>query len=79
MWDKIVTFLIRKKVETATGSITQTSKTKIFMCIEAILRLIEFISPYLGHPVMIPDGVHKLIYTLAGLSYAERQGTSKPA
>ena len=73
MIQKIIDFLIKKKIQAATGEISQVSKTKIFMSIEGLSLLIEFISPYLGHRITIPDYVHKFLYTLAGISYAERQ------
>lgn len=71
--EKLVTFLIKKKVQSATGEITQTSKTKIFMTIEGVLLLVEFVTPYFGHFVDIPKSIHEILWTLAGLSYAERQ------
>ncbi len=70
--NRIIDFFIKKRVQTATGEMSQTSKTKIFITIEGVLRLIEFLSPHFGHPIEVPDHIHKLIYTLAGLSYAER-------
>jgi hypothetical protein len=72
MLQKILDFFLKKKIETATETITQTSKTKIFISIEALLRAVEFVTPYFGHPVIIPEHIHQLLYTLAGLSYAER-------
>lgn len=70
---KVITFLIKKKVQTATGEMEQVSKTKVFMTIEGILQAIEFISPHFGSPITIPPEVHKALWSLAGLSYAERQ------
>ena len=69
---KLITFLIKKKVQTATGEMEEISKTKIFMTLEGILQAIEFVSPYFGTPIVIPSEVHKAIWSLAGLSYAER-------
>lgn len=76
MLNKIIEFLFKKKVETLTGTMTQTSKTKVFMTLEGILRAIEFASPHFGHPIVFPESVHVFIYTLAGLSYAERANTA---
>ena len=73
LFTKLITFLIKKKVQTATGEMTEVSKTKLFITIEGIIRLVEFVSPYFGHPVTIPTEVHQALYGLAGLSYAERQ------
>jgi hypothetical protein len=70
--NKIITFLIKKKVVTATGEMEQISKTKLFMAIEGLLRAVEFASPYFEYPIIIPEEIHKMLYTLAGLSYAER-------
>ena len=72
MLQKIIDFFLKKKIEGATGTLTQTSKTKIFISIESLLRAIEMASPYFNHPVVFPEHIHQLLYTLAGLSYAER-------
>jgi hypothetical protein len=72
MFQKIIDFFIRKKVEGATEGLTKVSKTKVFMTIEAILMAVEFASQYFGYAVVIPDNIHKLLYTLAGIAYAER-------
>ena len=73
LFRKAVTFLIKKKVQSATEEIEQVSKTKIFMTIEGILQAIEFIYPFFDYPIQIPAEVHKALWSLAGLSYAERQ------
>lgn len=73
MIQKIIDFLIRKKLQSATGEISQVSKTKIFMLIEGVLRLVEFVTPFFGHAYTFPDHIHQLLYALAGMSYAERQ------
>lgn len=70
--EKVVMFLFKKKVEGATEGLTAISKTKIFMTLEGLLMAIEFVSPYFGHIITFPDHIHKLLYTLAGISYAER-------
>ena len=70
---KIITFFLKKKIQTATGEMEEISKTKIFMTAEGILRAIEFASPYFGSAVIFPPDLHGLLYTLAGLSYAERE------
>jgi hypothetical protein len=43
------------------------------MTVEGILRLVEFVSPYFGHIITVPENLHNLLYALAGISYAERQ------
>ena len=73
MFLKAVTFFIKKKVQSATGELEEVSKTKIFMTLEGILQAIEFISPFFGNPIQFPAEIHKAIWSLAGLSYAERQ------
>lgn len=72
MFQKIIDFFLKKKIQDATGTVTQTSKTKIFISIEALLRAVELASPYFGHAIVIPEHIHQLLYTLAGLAYAER-------
>lgn len=79
MFNKLVDFFIKKKVETATGTISQTSKTKIFITLEGLARLVEFVSPYFYHQITIPEHFHGLLYSLAGLSYAERTILPAPA
>lgn len=69
---KLIEFFIKKKVDGVTGEMSKTSKTKIFITIEALLRAVEFISPYFGNIITVPENIHQLLYTLAGLSYAER-------
>ena len=72
MLQKLIVFLFKKKVEGATEGLTAVSKTKIFMVIEGVLRAAEFTAPFFGFHINIPDDIHKLLYTLAGLSYVER-------
>jgi len=69
---KLITFLLKKKIETATGTITETSKTKIFMSIAALLKAVEIASPYFSHPIVVPGHVYEMLYALAGISYVER-------
>lgn len=79
MLNKLMVFFFKKKIKSATGELTVTSKTKIFMSIEGLLRLVEFISPYFGYPVNFNEDVHKFLYGLAAISYAEREVTKADA
>ena len=77
MMDKIVFFLLKKKIKTVTGEMDAVSKTKVFMLIEAATRLIEFISPYFGTQIMFPMSVHAFLYSMAGVAFRDAI-TEKP-
>ena len=73
LFQKLITFFLKKKVQGATGEWEEVSKTKLFMTLEGILQAVEFASPHFGNPIVIPVEFHKALWSLAGLSYAERQ------
>ena len=69
--DKIVFFLLKKKIKTVAGEMDAVSKTKVFMLIEGISRLIETVSPYFGYQISFPPSVHGFLYAMAGIAYRE--------
>ena len=69
--NKFLFFLLKKRVETKTGWRDASSKTKVIMLIEGVLRLIEFVSPYLGKQIMFPVALHALLYALAVIAYRD--------
>ncbi len=73
MLDKLVFFLIKKRVQTAVGTMDQVSKTKIFMLIEGVLRLIEFVSPYFNRPILFNPSLHGVVYSLAVVAFRDSQ------
>jgi hypothetical protein len=72
MIQKIIDFFIKKELVTVTGTMTQTSKTKIFITLMALCQAVEFASPYFGHAIVIPKSVYEILATMAGIAYAGR-------
>ncbi len=71
MINKIIFFLLKKKVETATGQIDQVSRTKLFLGIEALLQCVEWASYRFYSPVVFPTQLHLILCSLAGIAYRD--------
>lgn len=61
MIKKLAGWLIGRKVVDATGQLDPYSKAKITALIGIILPTVEPISKALGHPIIIPPFVYKIL------------------
>lgn len=77
--NKIIAWLIARKVKNAAGELEAKgiSVTKICMIVIAALKGAEYATNYLGQPFTFPNDVYVLIASIGGI--ALREGVDKSA
>lgn len=61
MLQKIMYWLIGKKILTETGQLDAVSKAKLVAVIGVLLTAVPQLAAAMGHPIVIPDYVYKVL------------------
>lgn len=77
MIQKLMAWLIGKKIMTAAGPIDAASKAKIVAVIGVLLPIVEPFSTAVGHPIHVPAVAYKIL-AAAGL-WSVRDAIKPPA